>query len=370
MFSPLPFGVIGSGDVLLRFLDAIHTHSGEVVLSALADVLTPEAARRRLQELDLVGVPYFQVQGDECQLPEEFWDLCDAVYIAVPNRYHKPYTLAALEHGKHVLIEKPIARTAEEAYEIIEAAARSPARIYCTLHYAHFGISLILLWLIQSGQLQEFGLGLCVQVQGALLEADRRCDWRFDPAMSGGDILIDTGGHLLSVLYALGAQAKVTNAAWDTVFNSWREVEIGGQRRRPATYFELGFALEGELFAPSARGHIVVGKFIPKELAQKFLRFEFENGEVFLSFPDRLAVLANGRPPLVLEEGKPGWPKQIWRMPYRNIVQQFLEHVRKGADIKRNLEIAFATLQDVFEAYRLCQRIDFYNRAEALLAVR
>lgn len=367
MFSPLPFGVIGSGDVLPRFLDAIHTHSGEVVLSALADVLTPEAARRRLQELGLVGVPYFQVQR-ECQLPEEFWALCDAVYIASPNSTHKLYALAALTRGKHVLLEKPLARTLEEAHEIIEAAARSPAKVYCTLHYAHFGIGLILLWLIQSGQLQE--LGRCMRVQGALLEIDRRCDWRFDPAMSGGDILIDTGGHPLSILYAAGAQIKVLDAAWDTVLNLWQELEIGGQRRKPATYFEVDLVLEGELFAPGARGHIAVGKLIPKPLARKFLRCEFENGEVLLSFPDRLMVIANGRPPLVLEEGRPGWPKDIWRLPYRNVMQQFLEHVRKGTDTTRNLEIACLTLRDMFDAYKLCRRADFYNQAEALLAMR
>lgn len=365
------FGVIGIGDVLRRILDAIHAHPGEVTLTALADILPPHVARRRLQELGLVGVPYFQVQS-ECQLPEEFWALCEAVYIASPNSTHKLYALAALARGKHVLVEKPLARTLEEAHEITEAAACSPARIYCTLHYAHFGISLILLWLIQSGQLQEFGLGQCVQVQGALLEADRRCDWRFAPEISGGDILIDLGGHPLSILYyATGAQIKVLDAAWDTVLNLWQEVEICGQQRKPATYFEVDFALEGELFAPGARGHIAVGKFIPQELAQKFLHLSFEQGKVILSFPDRLTVIASGgRPPLVLEEGRPGWPKDIWRLPYRNILESFLDHIRKDAATTRNLEIACLTLRDIFAAYKLCRRADFYNQAEALLAER
>lgn len=50
----------------------------------------------------------------------------EAVYIPLPNHLHVPWSLAALEAGKHVLCEKPIACSAADAYQLVTAARRYP----------------------------------------------------------------------------------------------------------------------------------------------------------------------------------------------------------------------------------------------------
>lgn len=50
----------------------------------------------------------------------------DAIYNPLPNHLHVPWSIKALEAGKHVLCEKPIARTAAEAQTLVDAARRYP----------------------------------------------------------------------------------------------------------------------------------------------------------------------------------------------------------------------------------------------------
>ncbi|NND35431.1 MAG: Gfo/Idh/MocA family oxidoreductase, partial [Saprospiraceae bacterium] len=50
----------------------------------------------------------------------------DAVYNPLPNHLHVPWSIKALEAGKHVLCEKPIALDAEEAQQLLDAARRFP----------------------------------------------------------------------------------------------------------------------------------------------------------------------------------------------------------------------------------------------------
>lgn len=58
----------------------------------------------------------------------------DAVSVATPDPYHKKPVLAAIRHGKDVLVEKPLATTSEDAYEIIEAAEKAGVRVMVDYH--------------------------------------------------------------------------------------------------------------------------------------------------------------------------------------------------------------------------------------------
>src|SRR3954449_1856041 len=114
--SDLRVGVIGLGWAGQRHLEAYDALPGANVV-ALAGLEEPErealAARFGIER---------QVTRWEDLL--ELDDL-DAVSVAVPTFLHAPIAIAALERGLHVLCEKPIARTVEEATAMVDAARTS-----------------------------------------------------------------------------------------------------------------------------------------------------------------------------------------------------------------------------------------------------
>ncbi len=88
----------------------------EVAAIASRDLEKAQAAARRL------GIPKAYGSYDELLADPEI----EAVYNPLPNHLHVPWSIRALEAGKHVLCEKPIARSAAEARELLAAAEAHP----------------------------------------------------------------------------------------------------------------------------------------------------------------------------------------------------------------------------------------------------
>src|SRR5688500_15091310 len=99
----LRVGVVGLGRACTSFLPSLVKHP-DIRLTAGADP-RPEARARWASEFQAEAY----ASADElCQSPQ-----VDAVYIATPHALHAPNVLAAAAHGKHVIVEKPMALTLE-----------------------------------------------------------------------------------------------------------------------------------------------------------------------------------------------------------------------------------------------------------------
>ncbi len=111
----LRIGIIGCGAGVFHLRGYESEPRAKVV--ALAGLDT-ERCQRLAKQYEIPAI-----YGDYRELLEVA-DI-DAVSIAVPNHLHMPVAIAALEAGKHVLIEKPLARSAEEGEQMIAAAQKS-----------------------------------------------------------------------------------------------------------------------------------------------------------------------------------------------------------------------------------------------------
>jgi UDP-N-acetyl-2-amino-2-deoxyglucuronate dehydrogenase len=117
--------MLGAGLMARTHLEAIRKLADRAELVAVADV-SAEARQRAAAEFDI---------------PQQFDDAvvaarkasADAVIVCIPNHLHAPATLAALESGKHVLVEKPMALSLADAEAMVAAAEMARRVLMCGL---------------------------------------------------------------------------------------------------------------------------------------------------------------------------------------------------------------------------------------------
>ncbi len=118
MVDKVRWGVLSTADIgVAKVIPAIQRSTvGAITAIASRDLEKAQAVAARL------GIPKaYGAYADLLADPD-----IDAVYNPLPNHLHVPWSIKALEAGKHVLCEKPVALTAAEAQELADAAARYP----------------------------------------------------------------------------------------------------------------------------------------------------------------------------------------------------------------------------------------------------
>jgi predicted dehydrogenase len=115
--KPFRLGLIGAGGISHMHAKHIKKNPGVEIVAA-AD--PSEAALTKFKE----AFPEVKTFADYKQMLKEQKDL-DAISVCTPNGLHSENTIAALEAGKHVIVEKPMAMNAKEAQKMIDAARKS-----------------------------------------------------------------------------------------------------------------------------------------------------------------------------------------------------------------------------------------------------
>jgi scyllo-inositol 2-dehydrogenase (NADP+) len=117
----------------------------------------------------------------------------ELVVVASPNDTHAPLARAALEAGKHVVIDKPFARDAAEGQAIADLA-RTKERVLSVFHNRRWdGDFLTVKRLVEAGTLGDLRL---VELRWDRFRLEQRAGWK-DAAGRGGGVLADLGPHLI-----------------------------------------------------------------------------------------------------------------------------------------------------------------------------
>ncbi|MHB8490548.1 MAG: Gfo/Idh/MocA family protein, partial [Candidatus Dormibacteria bacterium] len=183
-------GIVGAGRQGWRRARALESFPDDRLV-AVADV-DPSAAERLAGTYGAAPCPDWRALLDVQGL--------DAVIVCTPPDSHAAITIAALARDRHVLVEKPLARSADEAEPIAAAAERALTRgVVCAVgfNYRHHpGVQQARHW-VDEGAIGE--LMYARMRHGIGGRQDYAADWRAAAQTSGGGELLDQGVHLLDL---------------------------------------------------------------------------------------------------------------------------------------------------------------------------
>lgn len=183
------WGLMSTAPINDRILDAAkESDLAEVVAVGSRDA---ERAKGYARER---GIPRAHGSYDELLADPEV----EAVYISLPNGLHVEWTLRALEAGKHVLVEKPLSRRAEEVERVFDVADSADLVVSEGFMWRHHPQTVKLVQLLEEGTIGALRL---VRVGFSFpLEIDRGPDdARFSAELDGG-ALMDLGCYCISAI--------------------------------------------------------------------------------------------------------------------------------------------------------------------------
>jgi predicted dehydrogenase len=191
----LRLGLVGVGAAAqIAHIPALKRTEG-LELGALCD-RDPEKAARVAQKFQ---IPRVHSRFDDMLADEEI----DAIDICTPNFLHAPMATAALEAGKHVLCERPLARSAEEAAGMVKAAKKADRVLMCAVQHRFRPDAQLLRTFVEKGDLGEIFLAKAGWLrQRTEWDSD---EWRRQKRESGGGVVLDLGFQMLDLaLWTLG----------------------------------------------------------------------------------------------------------------------------------------------------------------------
>jgi predicted dehydrogenase len=264
---------------------------------------------------------------------------------ASTNDLHAEPTVAAARAGKHVVCEKPLGRTAAEAYDTWQQVAAAGVKHLCAFNYRFVPAIRLARNLIEAGELGEIThfRGAYLQEWGAA-EIDA---WRFDKAAAGSGALGDLGAHVIDLArYLVGEIVHVS--ALTTTFWPGREVDDAVEA---AVAFEHG-----------AVGTIEATRFATGR--KNALTFEINGSKGSLAFDlERLNELRHSdgnrgfRDILVTEADDPFWEHWWphghiigWEHTFVHELHHFLTAIREDGEIGPH----GATFEDGYRAAEVC----------------
>ena len=209
--------IVGCGRYANVVLNEIHDMTDEFdFYFASRDLSKAKAYCERFGGIDYFGT-YEEALSD---------GRVQAAYFFTPHHTHLEDTELAARHGKHILMEKPIARTIKESQALVRTAQDAGVQLMVAENYRFLHTARRAKSMIETGTLGSIGDLRLIDIK---VEAFRPppTPWRLDASLTGGGSFIDAGIHYIDLIVNLGGMPTQVYAASPTKVHRHTEGEDG-----------------------------------------------------------------------------------------------------------------------------------------------
>ena len=342
----LGMGLVGPGFIAAHHLDAVR-RLGDVDVVGIAGS-SPESTQKRARELgvDRAYAGYRELLADPA---------VQVVHNTTPNHLHREISLAALQAGKHVISDKPLASSLEESRELHEAARKAGVAHVVTFNYRGYPLIQQARAMIAKGK-----LGAQVFVHGCYLQDwltdERAYSWRLDPKRGGASSALgDIGSHWCDLAeHVTGRRIEAVLADLGTVV-ARREVShaAGGTFSRATTRGRRSVRIKSEdlatvllRFRGGAKGCVAIGQVLPghkndlqlevcgRKASVRWLQ-ERQN-ELWVGRFGQPSVVIGKDPSILCADAAryahlPAGHQEAWADAFRNVIADAYRWIREGA---------------------------------------
>jgi predicted dehydrogenase len=205
-------GIVGGGRG--AFIGAVHRIAAELDGQALvvAGAMSADAATAQASADAWFLERSYASFEDMARAEAGRADGIDFVIIATPNHMHHPVAKAFLEAGIHVICDKPLAFTVDEARALVELVGRGKPLFALTHNYTGYPAVREARAMVRAGKLGELRKVLVEYNQDWLMEplelrGNKQAEWRTDPARAGISCCVgDIGSHAENLLEFISGQ--------------------------------------------------------------------------------------------------------------------------------------------------------------------
>ncbi len=238
--SLLRVALVGCGIISEEHIRAYARHAERARIVVCCDIDREKATQRAA----LVGEDTRAVTRFEEALSDPG---VDAVEICTPHHLHSEAVIAAARAGKHILCQKPLAKTLDECDAMIAAAQEAGVTLFYGEMNRTLPAAVLARQAVEEGRIGQL---IGVQATAAHWQGGRYLStaWRYDPQISGGGQLLDGGIHAVDLMLHIGGPIRSV-----TGFATRFRPELGGEDTAVVNVqFEAGHL--GTLFSSQAAG--------------------------------------------------------------------------------------------------------------------
>lgn len=355
-------GIVGFG-----FVGPLHAEAMmRLGFVDIAGICSPrvELVQEKARQLGLSSATIYRRYEDLIADPA-----IEVVDVVTPTRLHYLVAMAAIARGKHVIVDKPLATTLDQARDMTSSARAAGVVNAVTFNYRYYPLVQQARSMVRSGEVGEIHLVHGRYLQEWLLN-DTDFSWRLDPQESGQTAMIgDAGCHWFDLVeYVTGSQVASVLADFRTVI----PVRKKPRASRDAFATGVGETDPYSVSVPDLGTMLVrfrngaIGTFVSSPVCaghKNDLRFEIHGANLSLSWeqeePNRLWIGRRGQPdqvlvrdPGLLASGArpyaslPAGHTEGWPDAFRNVLRNIFAFVADNGDSRAKDGMDFPTFED------------------------